>query len=190
MHTHVESDNPGRRWPRGKVVGAVAIGAVAALVASGVAYAAIPSSSGTIYGCYSTNNGAVRIIDPGKQKCASSEKPISWSQRGPRGYPGTNGTNGTNGVSGYELVHNDYAFTPGTTNTSGGLPVDCPAGKHVLGGGGDFLDSSGIGPATTSTSDITSSSPKDDGSGWIITYDTSVGFIKSVRVYATCATIG
>ena len=129
---------------RAAVVGGV--GAVVVLGASAVA--SIPSANGTIYGCYAKSSGATRIIDPGRQKCTTSEQPISWSQRGPRGpigpqglrgvrgpagTNGTNGTDGTDGVSGYEEVDEIYADQP--------LPIDkgftasCPTGKKVLGGG-------------------------------------------------------
>ena len=58
------------------------------IVSGATAAASIPSSSGTIYGCYAKSNGATRIIDPAKQKCSGTENPISWSQRGPRGAQG------------------------------------------------------------------------------------------------------
>src|SRR2546421_6579126 len=100
------------------------IGAVVGLaLASGVAYATIPDSGGTIHACMLKNIGTVRIIDPSAgQKCSSSlETPIDWNQKGsagargptgpgsanggpgptgPKGEPGKDGSAGTNGTRG------------------------------------------------------------------------------------------
>jgi hypothetical protein len=44
----------------------------------GVAFAAIPDSSGTIHGCYQKSNGSLRIVESASD-CRSSERAISWS---------------------------------------------------------------------------------------------------------------
>jgi len=56
----------------------VGIGAVAA-------YAAIPTTNGTIHGCYRTSNpakGALIVIDDG-QTCPSGTAPLNWDADGP-----------------------------------------------------------------------------------------------------------
>ena len=47
-------------------------GAVLALAVAGIAYAAIPDSSGVIHGCYS-KTGALRVIDS-SAKCVRTAK--------------------------------------------------------------------------------------------------------------------
>ena len=145
-----------REMTRKSVVRMAAFGGGAALVLGGAAaWASIPSSNGTIYGCYADSNGATRIIDPGKKKCSGSESPISWSQRGPagargpQGYTGKTGktgaagkngakgapgTPGTNGLSGYEYVEKPYQDVNLPVNDS--FDAECPDGKVPLGGGG------------------------------------------------------
>ena len=82
------------RWlPLGAVLGAVLVG--------GVAYAAIPDSSGVIDGCYQKKVGNLRVIDSSAgQSCRHSEVPISWSQTGPQGPPGPQGPKGDTGATG------------------------------------------------------------------------------------------
>ena len=59
---------------------AMVMALVALLVAtSGAAFAAIPSSSGTITTCYDKGNGTLRVIDPAEgQDCHSTETQLSW----------------------------------------------------------------------------------------------------------------
>jgi hypothetical protein len=58
------------------------------VAAAGVAYAAIPSSTGVISGCYSNRTGALRVIDAeAGMTCTSRETPISWNQQGPPAQP-------------------------------------------------------------------------------------------------------
>src|SRR5215472_5338676 len=72
-----------RRWPVSRVTAAAAVVA-AAVLASGVALASIPDAgTGVFHGCYSKRTGALRLIDPSKgQKCATSEKSVTWNQAG------------------------------------------------------------------------------------------------------------
>lgn len=50
------------------------------LSAAGIAAAAIPDSgTGVIHGCYKTNKGDLRVIDPAAgQACTARETPIKW----------------------------------------------------------------------------------------------------------------
>lgn len=80
---------------------------VGAVLAGGVAYAAVPDSNGVINGCYQKSAGDLRVIDPGAgQSCRPSEVPIRWSQagaqgpRGPQGSPGPQGPAGSQGPAG------------------------------------------------------------------------------------------
>jgi len=67
----------------------------------GVAYAAIPDSSGVIHGCYTNKVGVLRVIDPSAgQSCTSLETPIQWSQKGPKGEAGPAGPAGPKGDKG------------------------------------------------------------------------------------------
>ena len=65
-----------------------AFGLAALVIAlGGAAFAAIPSSDGTINACYHKTNGSVRLVESAGD-CRSSESAVSWSQRGPVGPPG------------------------------------------------------------------------------------------------------
>jgi hypothetical protein len=77
----------------------LALVALLALVGAGIAYAAIPDSGGVIHGCYSTKNGALRVIDSAA-KCANGEVALNWNQQGPRGNPGPTGPQGPKGDAG------------------------------------------------------------------------------------------
>jgi hypothetical protein len=77
----------------------LALVAALALVGAGVAYAAIPDSSGVIHGCYSTKNGSLRVIDSAA-KCANGEVALNWNQQGPKGDTGAPGPQGPKGDPG------------------------------------------------------------------------------------------
>ncbi len=82
-------------WGTGRRIG---IAAVVALVVAGIAYAAIPDSSGVIHGCYS-KSGALRVIDS-SGKCANGELALNWNQQGPKGDIGPSGLPGPRGEIG------------------------------------------------------------------------------------------
>lgn len=90
----------------------VVMGGLALMIAtSGVAVAAIPSSSGVVNACYSKRTGTVRVVDKAKkQKCRKGEKALSWSQKGPGGASGARGATGAQGPQG----------PPGDPGTTGG----------------------------------------------------------------------
>lgn len=63
------------RHVRGNVVAYLAL----FVALGGVSYAVIPSSGGTINGCYSNSKGTLRVIDADSgANCASGETAISW----------------------------------------------------------------------------------------------------------------
>ena len=112
---------------------AVALGAGTA-----VAIAAIPSASdGVIHACYSTSNGALRVVDveaSPPQTCSSGEATLTWDQTGPQGPQGDPGPPGA-----------DATDTSGVgTDTSGGLQPGGPSADIFLkldGIAGDSTDS-------------------------------------------------
>ncbi len=68
--------------------GVVVLAVVAMLAIGGsVVLAAIPSSGGTIYACYSKTTGAMRVVNYPTKRCASSERMLSWTQIGPKAPP-------------------------------------------------------------------------------------------------------
>jgi hypothetical protein len=71
------------------------------IVAAGIAYAAIPDTSSVIHGCFKTNKGDLRVIDPSAGgSCLSSETPLNWNQTGPKGTTGMTGAQGPVGSQG------------------------------------------------------------------------------------------
>lgn len=72
----------------------------AALAAAGAAGVVYATGSGVINGCYKTQNGQLRVIDPTTAQCLPSETAISWSQTGPQGPMGLQGPVGPQGAVG------------------------------------------------------------------------------------------
>src|SRR5829696_1895373 len=81
---------------------AMAIIAVAVVaIAGGVTYAVADiGGGGVINGCYKSQNGQLRLIDPATDSCHPSETAISWSQTGPQGPKGDPGPQGPAGPQG------------------------------------------------------------------------------------------
>ena len=77
------------------------------IAVAGTAIASIPAPGGVIKGCYKKSNGTLRVIDSTK-KCASSEKTLSWNNKGPAGQPGQPGRPG---ISEAFSRHQDAAVT-------------------------------------------------------------------------------
>ena len=99
--------------------GRVVVAAVAlfALV-GGVAYATIGgSANGVINGCYKSQNGQLRVVDPGTS-CSSSEEAISWNQTGPQGGQGPKGDKGDQGLPGSQGPKGDQGI-PGVAGAAG-----------------------------------------------------------------------
>ena len=81
----------------------IGLGVVTGVAAFGtVVYAAIPGQSdGSIHSCYSAKIGALRVIDyESGQRCAQSERLLSWKARGPQGAQGPTGPSGLQGDAG------------------------------------------------------------------------------------------
>jgi Collagen triple helix repeat (20 copies) len=80
----------------------LAITAVAIVaIAGGVSYAVADiGGGGVINGCYKSQNGQLRLIDPANDHCLPSETAISWGQTGTQGPPGPTGPAGPTGPQG------------------------------------------------------------------------------------------
>jgi hypothetical protein len=81
---------------------ALAVTAVVAVaVAGGVTYAVADiGGGGVINGCYKSQNGQLRLIDPATDTCLPSETAISWGQTGTQGPKGDKGDPGPPGPKG------------------------------------------------------------------------------------------
>jgi hypothetical protein len=81
---------------------ALAITAVVVVaIAGGVTYAVADiGGGGVINGCYKSQNGQLRLIDPASDSCLPSETSISWGQTGTQGPPGPKGDKGDKGDPG------------------------------------------------------------------------------------------
>jgi Collagen triple helix repeat (20 copies) len=92
--------------------------AAAVVLGSGIAYAAIPDSSGAFTACMVKTTGTVRLIDPSLGSssllghCTSLETRVSWNQTGKQGPPGATGSAGPPGATG-------SAGPPGATGSAG-----------------------------------------------------------------------
>lgn len=98
-----------------RFIAGVAVGVLVSGTA--VAVASIPdSASGQISGCYSSKNGALRIIDAeAGRKCSNGEVLLQWNQRGPQGPEGPRGPEGSQGPEGPQ-------GPSGETNNCAGYP--------------------------------------------------------------------
>ena len=93
-----------RRITHSRLASASMISSVLLVVAGTVAFASIPDSptgsGGVISGCFKTQNGQLRVIDPATEQCLPSETAISWNQVGPTGPQGPQGIQGIQGPIG------------------------------------------------------------------------------------------
>ena len=101
-------------------------------LASGIAWAAIPSTGGAIDGCYQKNEGQLRVIDPGIDTCRPSEIPITWNSQGGKGdkgdpgTPGLDGHDGRDGMDGTGVTVEPEA--PGAHCAAGGVKITAANG--------------------------------------------------------------
>ena len=88
-----------RRRSRRVVLAVTAVALVA--IAGAITYAvAGVGDGGVINGCYKSQNGQLRVIDPAADHCLPSEAAISWGQTGTQGPPGPPGPAGPTGPQG------------------------------------------------------------------------------------------
>lgn len=115
-------------------------GVAAALSVGAAAYATIPDSTGTIYGCYSAVTGGLRVIDPSAgQHCIANEKALSWNQTGPPGATGATGPQGAARPAGPSDVYwtNGPQVTIPDNPLPGSEPIvvqlsNLPAGDYLV----------------------------------------------------------
>jgi hypothetical protein len=119
---------------RGRLLQTSVLAMILTASAIGLANAAIPNSITKVYvGCLNSL-GAVRLIDhQAGKRCKSTERTISWNQRG---QSGPVGAPGADGVSGREIVTEDFVMS--VDAMSGTSIVECPDGKVPVGGGYDY----------------------------------------------------
>ena len=102
--------------------------AVLVAVAGGVTYAVAEiGGGGVINGCYKSQNGQLRLIDPASDSCNPSETAISWNRTGPQGPQGPQGPAGPAGPQG-------PAGPAGSTGPAGPAGPQGPAGPAGLTG--------------------------------------------------------
>jgi hypothetical protein len=177
-----------RTFLRGKVrVSPALMVSVAALVVAlgGVAYAAIPDSSGVIHGCYLNKIGVLRVIDSeAGQKCSSFETPLNWNQTGP---PGPAGANGATNV----VVRASVPITL-SANTASDVTANCNPGEIAVGGGGHSLGPGiprdvaiyGTQPTLNGAPDLTGG---ETANGWRVDAQNNAGFDTELQAYVMCA---
>ena len=102
-----------------KTVVAIACVFTLALV-SGMAYASIPDSDGTIHACVIKGSGLVRVIDSASEACKATETPLNISQ----------GLSNPHRVDGGQL----FDETPVKL-----MVARCPDGERATGGGFDVV---------------------------------------------------
>jgi hypothetical protein len=166
----------------------VALALVLALTAGiGVAGGAIPSGDGTISACHAKLAGVryLRLIDKGAgESCKSSEKQLSWNQRGPKGDTGPTGPKGDPGPPGPAnsavRVHS-FTLDPGE---GGRLQANCAAGEVATGGGFEFRFRADV---AVSESRPLPETPGSTPAGWEVVFLNGLDRQETVTAYAVCA---
>jgi hypothetical protein len=99
-----------------------------------------------INGCYKSQNGQLRLIDPATDRCLPSETAISWSQTGPQGPQGPPGPQGPTGPQGPAGPQGSQG-PAGPVGPAGPQGPQGPAGPTLVATG--LVDPSGV-PSFTS----------------------------------------
>jgi hypothetical protein len=127
------SVNLGKSWLKVTLAASALVAAfgVVTLVSAHVG----PTATGVIHSCVNDSSGELKIVGE-TDNCKNHQTPLDWNAEGPAGPTGPTGDPGADGVSGYLRVVVNVNTGDINPHTSTGLTVDCPAGKKVLGGGG------------------------------------------------------
>lgn len=111
----------------------IASAIVATLALSASVYAAIPSATNVITGCYGNLTGNLRLIDKeSSNSCLGTETEVSWNQQGlvgPVGAQGPAGEQGPQGVQGIQGVQGQTGSSSTITVSSG--PQAVPVGTSL-----------------------------------------------------------
>lgn len=109
--------------------------------ASGAAATEGRAATNKLTGCRNTSTGTLDQVRAGLLPlggaCGAGEVAVTWNRRGPRGpqgETGATGATGSPGVSGWETVSSTSVNDSSNQKT---VVVNCPAGKKVVGGGGN-----------------------------------------------------
>ena len=149
----------------------VAVALFAAL--GGGAYAMnFIGADGTINGCVSKKNGALRVLKPGK-KCSRKATALTWNERGPKGATGAQGSTGAQGTTGpkgdpgQQGIQGDTGPRgPGTLSFDGQVESDAQRHKIATVNGLDVsLFCKNLG-ATGIDLSVERSDPAHDFHGW------------------------
>jgi Collagen triple helix repeat (20 copies) len=168
------------------IIALLAIAGVAAAV--GVGYAAIPSGDGVIDGCYNKGSGQLRVIDAATgSSCDKNEKPLTWSQRGPKGDAGPAGAagpvgpKGDTGATGPAGPKGDTGAT-GPAGPKGDIGPTGPQGAQGL--TGPAGPQGPAGPAGISSAAFATASHKDlpEGSQVLVQSVGSGSWVTTVSV--------
>jgi hypothetical protein len=101
-------------------------------------------------------------------------------EKGDKGEKGEKGDAGTAGVSGYEIVTRVQSVTNSHFNN---LTVSCPAGKKVIGGGGNVGTTAGEGPL------VYRSFPGSNEASWTVSSTRSPVGSWGMTGYAICISV-
>ncbi len=123
------------------------------LAAGGAAWAA-SSSPGVIRACYKKHGGALRVAS----RCKRGEKPLSWSQIGPRGVAGAAGAKGTTGLRG-------APGATGATGATGAQGATGPTGPSDVFAAGKATGTLGSNPSVIRPAHAAAWQLSDSGQG-------------------------
>ena len=148
----------------------VVVGVVATLL--------VASADATVVIC-STKKGKLSLRS---DACKAKETLVPAADLGVTGPPGAAGPAG---LSGLEVVSDQAAITQtGVVTTT--VVANCPSGKHVIGGGGEFVPVVG----TVSLWEVRESKPiTSDPQGWQYKVLADVNDDYAVRAWAICANV-
>jgi hypothetical protein len=107
-------------------------------IAGGVTYAVADiGGGGVINGCYKSQNGQLRLIDPATDSCHPSETAISWGQTGTQGPPGPKGDKGDKGDPGqpatqlWAVIRSDGTIARQSGAVTNATPLSA-AGQYLV----------------------------------------------------------
>ena len=163
---------------------------------SGVGYAAVASSQGTIGACVKRQGGMLYLAS----RCSQHDRRLVWSVSGVPGSPGKLGTQGIQGVQGIQGAPGAAGATKvveretvKTTNTGSNdtATVLCNAGEVATGGGWQ-MESGNVANFLTFgdypvQSNGSTAGPGDTPAGWYVSIYNNSGSTDTWRVYVICA---